>query len=107
MAEQIKLSLDDQEKLLLHLAKRIEDIEQALTGVYSILGEDANHREKLVGFLKEKLKEDTNETSQSLISRFEQSQGVTETSHAALFDILQKALHSSIRLPSTRGLYDG
>ena len=107
MAEQIKLSLDDQEKLLLHLVKRIEGIEQVLIGVYSILGEDGNHREQLTAFLKKKLGECKDETSQSFISRFEQSQGGKESSNASLFDVLQKALKSRIPPPSTRGPYDG
>ena len=86
------------------LVKRIEDIEQALVGVYSILGEDGNHREKLIRFLSE---EDTDETLRSFVSRFKLRQGEKEIANTSLFDVLGKALRSSIPLPSKRGLYDG
>ena len=99
MAESIKLPLDDQEKLLLHLANRTEAIEQALVGVYSIFGEDATYREQLTKFLKERIEEHKDETQPSLASRPERIQGGLETPMVVLFDILQEALHSPIILP--------
>ncbi len=99
MAEPIKLPLDDQEKLLLHLANKTEAIEQALIGIYSIFGEDATYREQLTKFLKERIEEHKDETPQSLTLRTKRIQGGLETPMVALFDILQKALHSPIILP--------
>ena len=108
MAEQIKLSSDEQEKILLHLVKRIEDIEQALALVYAVLKEEVAYREPITRFLKEKLEGNTDETPQSLIQIFEQIQDGTVSPLLPIYDVLQKAnIPSLAPLPPARcGSYE-
>ena len=96
MSEPIQSPPADQEKLLLELIKRTEAIEQALIGLYSLLGEDATHRKQLEWFLKQG-EENKDETSPLLRLRSERSQRPVDSPLAPLVHVLQKSLF--IRLP--------